>query len=53
MEIKEAIEELQKDIDWAEQKRYPYITTRRVEAVRLAIKYLKEADESESYREEQ
>lgn len=44
MEIKEAIEELQKDIDWAEQKRYPYITTRRVEAVRLAIKVLKEAD---------
>jgi HEPN domain-containing protein len=40
MEIKEAIEELQKDIDWAEQKRYPYITTRRVEAVRLAIKAL-------------
>lgn len=47
MDIKEAIEELQKDIDWAEQKRYPYITVKRVEAVRLAIKALKDVDKRE------
>lgn len=47
MEIKEAIEELQKDIEWGEQKRYPYITVKRIEAVRLAIKVLKEANKSE------
>lgn len=42
MTLDEAIQELKSDIEWSKLNTYPYISQRKVEALEMAIKALKQ-----------